>query len=352
MNRLRTTTRLWTFLTNAMLTLVPAGRLLVSLVAATVTAGVWLATPAWADPFSFSTGAPDGLLGALSQPDSTGHLETETADDFILTETTSIAQATITGLIPSGTPLVNISNVEVEVYHVFPKDSVDPPSGNVPARANSPADVEIDTATRDGNLGTLVFNASLLDESFSVLNTVVDGINQAPENLTNGEGPESGEVVEITITFTPPIVLPADHYFFRPEVQLAGGDFLYLSAPKPIVAPGTPFAGDLQAWIRNSDLKPDWLRIGTDIIGGTPVQTFNMAVSLAGETVPEAPTPTATATPTRTATPKPTATPTVPPSDNGGDGCSVGAAPSANRRTLWLLLAPAAVLWWTRRRRG
>jgi hypothetical protein len=274
MNRLHTTTRLWTFFTGAMLALVPAGRLLVSLVAATVTAGVWLATPAWADPFSFSTGNPDGLLGALSQPASTGHLETETADDFILSETTSIAQATIIGLIPSGTPLADISNVEVEIYHVFPKDSVDPPSGNVPARANSPADVEIDTATRDGSLGTLAFSASLLGESFSVLNTVVDGINPKPGNMTNGEGPDSGEEVKITITFNPAIVLPADHYFFRPEVLVTGGDFLYLSAPKPIVAPGTPFIGDLQAWIRNSNLKPDWLRIGTDIIGGTPVQTY------------------------------------------------------------------------------
>jgi hypothetical protein len=335
-----------------MLALVPAGRLLVSLVAATVTAGVWLATPAWADPFSFSTGNPDGLLGALSQPASTGHLETETADDFILSETTSIAQATIIGLIPSGTPLADISNVEVEIYHVFPKDSVDPPSGNVPARTNSPADVEIDTATRDGSPGTLVFNASLLDESFSVLNTVVDGINPKPGNMTNGEGAASGEEVQITITFNPAIVLPADHYFFRPEVQVAGGDFLYLSAPKPIVAPGTPFTGDLQAWIRNSDLKPDWLRIGTDIIGGTPVQTFNMAFALDGETVSQTATPTATATPTRTATPQATATSTLPPSNNGGDGCGIGAAPSANRRTLCLLLAPAAVLWWTRRRRG
>jgi hypothetical protein len=175
---------------------------------------------------------------------------------------------------------------------------------------------------------------------------VVDGINPMPTNMTNGEGPASGEEVQITITFTPPIVLPADHYFFRPEIEVAGGDFLYLSAPRPIVAPGTPFTGDLQAWIRNSDLKPDWLRIGTDIIGGTPVQTFNMAFSLAGETVPQAATPTATVAPTRTATP------TVPPGNNGGDGCSIGAAPSANHRALWLLLAPAAVLWWTRRRRG
>ena len=316
------------------------------LVAATVTAGVWLATPAWADPFFFSTGAPDGLLGALSQPAGSGHRETETADNFILSETTSIAHATIAGLLPSGTPLANISNVEVEIYHVFPGDSADPPSGNVPARSNSPGDVEIEAATRDASLGTLGFGATLLDETFSVTNSVVDGINPKPGNMTNGEGPASGEEVLINVTFNPPIVLPADHYFFRPEVQVADGDFLYLSAPKPIVEPGTPFTGDLQAWIRNLDLKPDWLRIGTDIIGGTPVQTFNMTFSLTSETVPQA------ETPTPTATPLPTATPTGPPSNGDGGGCSIGAAPSANRQTLWLLSLPVAVLWWTRRRRG
>jgi hypothetical protein len=269
------------------------------LVAAMVTAGVWLATPAWADPFFFSTGTLDGLLGALSQPASTASLETETADDFILTETTSIAQATIIGLIPSGTPLANIENVEVEVYHVFPNDSdvgrtLGPPTfstAQVPTRMNSPSDVEIDDATRDGSLGTLEFTASLLNPSFSVANTVVNGINKKPASTTLGEGTATGEVVKITITFTPPILLPADHYFFRPEVQVAGGDFLYLSAPKPLVPLGTPFTGDLQAWIRNSDLAPDWLRIGTDIIGGTPLHTFNMTFSLTGETVPQAGTP-------------------------------------------------------------
>jgi hypothetical protein len=49
--------------------------------------------------------------------------------------------------------------------------------------------------------------------------------------------------------------------------------------------------GDRQAWIRNSNLSPDWLRIGTDIIGGATPPTFNMAFSLAGETVPQAGTP-------------------------------------------------------------
>jgi hypothetical protein len=61
--------------------------------------------------------------------------------------------------------------------------------------------------------------------------------------------------------------------------------------PRPIVAPGTPFVGDLQAWIRNLALQPDWLRIGTDIIGGNPLPTFNMTFSLTGETVLQAGTP-------------------------------------------------------------
>ena len=344
----------------------PGGRRFARLTAAVaLTAGIWVATPVQADPFVFSTGTPDGLLGSLSQPASGGHLETETADDFMLTNTTSIAQATIAGLLPSGTPLANISNVEVEIYHVFPTDSTDPPSGHVTARKNSPADVEIGSATRDGSQNTLSFTASQLNASFAVANTVVDGINQMPASTTEGEGSASGEAVQISITFTPPIVLPADHYFFRPEVEVTGGDFLYLSAPKPIAAGGTPFMADLQAWVRNSDLQPDWLRIGTDIIGGATPPTFNMTFSLNGETQADAPTPTSTSQPTTTSTPQPTATSippptatstsqptvtaTVRPRHHGGGGCSIDTAPPLGIGTLLILLAPA-VLWWCTRR--
>jgi len=249
---------------------------------------VWLATPAWADIFSFSTGSPDGRLGALSRRPSVGKIETETADDFFLQQTTVITRATITGLIPLGTPLANITQVEVELYHVFPLDSVDPPSGNVPTRVNSPADVEIDSATRDSSLRTLDFTPTLASASFTVANSVVNGINKKPNQTTLGEGAKTGEAVEIRISFTTPIILPAGHYFFRPEVLVTGGDFLYLSAPRPTVP---PFAGDLQAWIRNSNFNPDWLRIGTDIIGGATPPTFNMTFSLIGDTVPEAGTP-------------------------------------------------------------
>src|SRR5215470_3839115 len=131
-------------------------RLQVSLAAAALTVFAWLATSVWADSFSFSTGNPDGKLGALSRPASPGKIETETADDFVLTQTTVIMGAAIIGLVvPTGTPLTSISNVEVELYHIFPQDSANPPSGNVPTRVNSPSDVEIAAATRDGSKGTL-----------------------------------------------------------------------------------------------------------------------------------------------------------------------------------------------------
>jgi hypothetical protein len=257
---------------------------------AALSVGLVAAAPAMADMFSFSTGNPDGKLGSLSAP-ANSKPETETADDFVLTDATVIRNAKIHGLIPSGLDVSSIQQVEVEIYHVFPQDSKDPPSGRVPTRMNSPADVEIAAATRDAaaSPATLSFGATLVKNGVMVVtNTVVDGINPVPKQFTGGEGPQTGEEVEIDITFTPPIFLPPSQYFFRPEVEVPGGNFLYLSAPKPIVPPGTPFAADLQSWIRNTNLKPDWLRIGTDITHQGP---FNAVFSLAGDTIPNAGTP-------------------------------------------------------------
>jgi len=230
-----------------------------------------LAPPASAGSFSFSTGTPDGLIGTLSGNSTASNIETETADDFVLTSNTLIQQATFTGLIPSGAPLSSITGVEIEVYHLFPADSVNPPSGHVPTRVNSPADVEIDSATSDSSTGTLMFTTTLLNSTFTVANSVVNGINPIPNQTTGGEGPVTGQEVLITVTFNPPINLPAGQYFFRPEVSLSSGNFLWLSAP---------FGTDLQTWIRNANLAPDWLRIGTDITGQGP---FNASFTLMGD---------------------------------------------------------------------
>ena len=55
--------------------------------------------------------------------------------------------------------------------------------------------------------------------------------------------------------------------------------------------PGTPFPDgftDLQSWTRDQMLDPDWLRVGSDIVGPTPATgpTFNAAFSLDGVSVP------------------------------------------------------------------
>ena len=75
-----------------------------------------------------------------------------------------------------------------------------------------------------------------------------------------------------------PFDLAAGHYFFVPQIQLKNGLFLWLST-----ASGQ-FTGDLQEWIRNSALQPDWLRVGTDIVGGATPPTFDTAFSLSGTT--------------------------------------------------------------------
>jgi hypothetical protein len=104
-----------------------------ALVIASVAFGV---APAAADPFFFSTGNPDGLIATLSRTASPGKLETETADDFVTTQATRITDATFTGLLVGGATPASVNDVEIELYHVFPIDSVSPPDGRVcsPAR--------------------------------------------------------------------------------------------------------------------------------------------------------------------------------------------------------------------------
>jgi hypothetical protein len=260
------------------------------LVGSTASAGVafLLAATAAAGPITlFSTGNPDGRIATASRPANAGlaQSETETADDFILGQGALVSGATFTGLLPTGAALSTIQNVEIELYHVFPTDSTNPPSGTVPTRTNSPSDN--DFAAFNQASGDITVAASIVSTSFTASNSVISGINPSPNQTTGGEGPVTGEEVLFTVAFNTPFFVGAtDHDFFRPEVGLSSGSFLWLSAPKPIVS-GTPFSPDLQAWIRNTNLDPDWLRVGTDIVGGATPPTYNMAFSLTGTPVPE-----------------------------------------------------------------
>ena len=266
--------------------------------AAALSALTLAATPAWADPFAFSTGDPDGKLASASRPSSSGKLEIESADDFILAGQTRITSASFTGLLTSAaaapfTSLLNpganaatIGSVVIEIYRVFPFDSNDPPSGKVPTRVNSPSDVAFES--RASVASELSYATKVLATTFTAANSVLNGIKPLPNQATGGEGAVTGEEVRFDVTFSSAFDLPAGHYFFIPQVEVSGGEFFWLSSPKPITGGTGPFAPDLQSWVRNEDLAPDWLRLGTDITGQGP---FNASFSLAGDVQAAVPEP-------------------------------------------------------------
>jgi PEP-CTERM motif len=245
---------------------------------------VALAAPSHAQAtFRFNSGNVDGRMAMASRPERAGIAEIEAADDFILTHRTRITSASFIGLVPLG-GLPDVSILNVEIYKVFPGDSRNPPSGNVPTRVNSPADVAFQT--RESGNNELTYTTTVLNPNFTAQNSVLNTLR-----LNGGSsGPVTGLEVLFTVNFSSPFDLDPDHYFFVPQVALGSGEFFWLSSIRPIVPPGTSFAPDLQAWMRNADLDPDWLRVGTDIIGGNPAPTFNGAFTLEGveaDVVPE-----------------------------------------------------------------
>jgi hypothetical protein len=246
--------------------------------------------------FAFSTGIPDGKIATIAEPANAhnSQVEFESADDFVLGSETVIRHASFTGLLTGGATPEDVSNVVVEIYRLFPKDSDTTRTPGVPTRFNSPSDVAFQS--RDSADKGLNFDVDVLSARFTAQASVSSadkiGVN------SKGNGPVTGEEVEFDITFrNHPLDLPPDHYFFVPQVGLsdgapAGAHFLWLSAAKPVVPPGTPFppgATDLQSWMRDDPpLAPDWLRIGTDIIkdGSPPTfTTYNAAFELSGQVV-------------------------------------------------------------------
>jgi hypothetical protein len=195
--------------------------------------GMLSAMPATADPLFFSTGNPDGKIATASRPDTGAPFEIESADDFTLTNSTSITSATFTGLVTGTSP--TIGKVVVEVYEVFPNlSNVNRTSGpptfstpNVPTRVNSPSNVELDG--RDSAVaGELTFSTKVLNngQPFTANNSVQPGgipdVCPCPPATpaTGGNGPITGQEVEFDVTFTTPFLLPADHYFFVPQVEI------------------------------------------------------------------------------------------------------------------------------------
>jgi hypothetical protein len=235
-----------------------------------------------ADPILFSTGLPNTLIGMASRPPSPWALEIEAADDFVLNTPSTITGGSFWGVVTIPGASAATTEVVVSFYNIFPVDSTNPPDGLVPTRTNSPADDEF--ASRDSAAATLTFSLGAVSAGLAS-NSVLNGINPIPNQTTGGDGPIAGAAILVNFTLVTPVSLPAGHYFFVPQVEESNGaQFYWLSAPKPIVGGTGPFAGDLQTWMRDADLDPNWLRVGTDIVGEG---TFNGAFSLTGTPAPE-----------------------------------------------------------------
>ena len=237
---------------------------------------------------------PNNLMGVATRP--TGQAQHSRSKPRTISSSarqTAIDSASFVGLLlPDVTGAVpSVTDVVVEIYRIFPLDSDTTRTPNVPTRTNSPSDVAL---RLEGQRGRRVEFQP--DDAGSDLygqqQRAAGGIHPKPNQTTLGNGPVTGEEVQFDATFTTPIVLPPGHYFFVPQVASTnGGNFMWLSASRPISGAGTtPFpAGvtDLQEWTRDANLDPDWLRVGTDIVGGSPAPTFNAAFSLSGTAVPE-----------------------------------------------------------------
>ena len=246
----------------------------------------FLVGSAFAETVLYNNDIPDGKVATLSRPGSPGLSERETADDFLLTSDSLVTGGSFTGLLPAG---AKITNVNVEIYGVQTTEIAAPPR-TVPTRVNSPTnDAIVEEDTAEG----LSFHTHTLNNLVAVANSVVNNINPGANSaatITGGEGGKSGEEVQFQFTLDKAFNLAAGHYFFVPQVQLDNGNFLWLSASRPIGAFGsTPFNGDLQSWIRNDPgIAPDWERVGTDIIGPVAgAATYNGAFRLVGTVVPE-----------------------------------------------------------------
>src|SRR5262245_34663986 len=126
--------------------------------------GLCMTSAAALADFSFSTGNPDGLIATASRPPSAGKIETETADDFMITQQTQLTTATFVGLL-TGTGSLSFPRVTVDIYRVFPNDSATTRTIGVPTRANSPGDVELTGA--DTNEGNMSFTTAVLNPTFT-----------------------------------------------------------------------------------------------------------------------------------------------------------------------------------------
>ena len=176
------------------------------------------------------------------------------------------------GLIAGRTPLANITNIEVEIYHLFPLDS-GAFDHRVPTRNNSPSDVEIGSATSHPainnqsagtwniqqhylsgavNPNSITFNNS---GSFNALDAAFGGaFNQTPNPLDPDTAASNSEIISINNTTQVPGSDVRNQYFMTGATWTIGG-----AAP--------------------SGLFPSGNEVGTSRLANTTMETYGQGTA-------------------------------------------------------------------------
>ena len=135
--------------------------------------------------------------------------------------------ATFTGLLSGAPRSSDIGEVVVEIYRVFPDHSdVGRTSGPPTSRRRTCRRASIRRPMSHSDSRDSQQRPQFLDHRpgrrFTALNSVQPGgIHPKPGQTTGGNGAVTGEEVQFNVTFTTPFDLPADHYFFVPQVEIS-----------------------------------------------------------------------------------------------------------------------------------
>ena len=187
--------------------------------------------------YSFSTGDPDGKMATASSPGQRGSSRSRRPTiSFSRQRPRSPARPS-----PASSPGTrSVSNVPVEIYRVFPTIRTRAaPAGRqrsrLPRRRPARIRHRMSHLAADAATGGL----QVRDNRHGILHRAqlgAAGWHQSQTGqFTGGNGPVTGEENDFSMSFTNDLLLPANHYFFVPQVgHGSDGNFLWLSAPRPI----------------------------------------------------------------------------------------------------------------------
>jgi hypothetical protein len=231
---------------------------------------------------------PNNAIAFSSQ----GQVPDEAADDFTITNEKGFQVKKVSFIGFFTGKEAKIEDINLAFYKVFPEDS-DLTRKPATVRDNGPADDEFTAVSLAGQ--QLSFKNKSLG-SFEVKQTILPSSGPNAPGFGSGKlgGPLKGELRQIDVTLTTPLVLKPGAVFLSIVVNPSEGQFLRLAGSRPPTFPSPLPTGviDRQAWFRTNAgftnaLEPDWVR-GSDVVNqqnGTANPAFNLGFKVQGDPV-------------------------------------------------------------------